>query len=124
VKAEGLLGAVLLLLALQLAGESLSRALALPVSGPVIGFGLLVVLLGLRLPRPAGLEALCDALLRHLSLLFVPVGVGVVAHLGAIGGQGLRLALVLALSTVLTLAVTALVFVGARRLLSRRDDGA
>ena len=51
--------------------------------------------------------AAADALLQHLSLLFVPVGVGVMTHLALISQHGLRMALALLLSTWLGLAVTA-----------------
>ena len=53
--------------------------------------------------------ACADFLLSHLSLLFVPVGVGVMTHLGLIGEYGVRMLLVIVLSTWIGLAVTALV---------------
>ena len=66
--------------------------------------------------KPAGLaitetalRALADVLLGHLSLLFVPVGVGVMTHLALISQHGLRMAVALLLSTWIGLAVTALV---------------
>jgi putative effector of murein hydrolase LrgA (UPF0299 family) len=96
------------LLALQTAGELLSRGLALPVPGPVVG----MVLLLLALRQPAVQEpvaAAADALLAHLSLLFVPVAVGVMAYLPVLARFGWRLALVLLASTWLGIAVTALV---------------
>jgi holin-like protein len=48
-------------------------------------------------------------LLAHLSLLFVPVGVGVMTHLGLLSAHGWRILLVIVLSTWIGLAVTALV---------------
>ena len=96
------------LLGLQSLGELLSRGLALPFPGPVVGMVLLM--LALRLPavrEPVGQAA--DFLLAHLSLLFVPVAVGVMAHLQLLGAYGLRLLLVIAVSTWIGLAVTALV---------------
>ena len=50
-----------------------------------------------------------DLLLGHLSLLFVPVGVGVITHLALLGQYGVRMLLAIVLSTWLGLAVTALV---------------
>jgi holin-like protein len=52
-----------------------------------------------------------------LSLLFVPVGVGVMTHLGIFNDFGWRIAVVLVLSTWVGLAVTALVL----RWLQRRE---
>lgn len=95
-----------LLLLCQSAGEAAARLLHLPLPGPVLGLLVLVALLQWqRLRAPAGAAA--DALLQHLSLLFVPVGVGVMAHLPLIGQHGLRMAAALLLSTWLGLAVTA-----------------
>jgi holin-like protein len=55
---------------------------------------------------------------KHLSLLFVPAGVGVVQHLELLlSGAGLRLMAVVVLTTLVTLAVTALVFSALARLL-------
>ena len=96
------------LLVMQLAGEALSRALSLPVPGPVIGMLLLWPALGFAAVR----EPVTDVarfLLAHLSLLFVPVGVGVITHLDVLRHYGLRLAAVIVLSTWIGIAVTALV---------------
>ena len=97
-----------ILLLCQSAGEAASRLLHLPLPGPVLGLLLLMVALGWqRLRAPAGQAA--DALLQHLSLLFVPVGVGVMTHLALIGQHGLRMAAALVLSTWIGLVVCALV---------------
>ena len=96
------------LLALQSLGELLSRGLSLPFPGPVIG--MILLLLALRLPMVREPVAACaHFLLSHLSLLFVPVGVGVMTHLGLVGQYGVRMLIVIVLSTWLGLAVTALV---------------
>jgi putative effector of murein hydrolase LrgA (UPF0299 family) len=104
-----------LLLACQLAGEALSRSLALPVPGPVLG--LVLLLAGLRaVPRlEARAAPVADGLLRHLALLFVPAGVGVVQHAGLLAEHGAALMAVLVGSTAVTLVVTALVFARAAR---------
>ena len=95
------------LLVFQSVGELLTRGLHLPFPGPVVG--MLLLLLALRWPvvrEPVGLCA--DCLLSHLSLLFVPVGVGVVTHLALVTQYGFRMLVVVVLSTVAGLAVTAL----------------
>ena len=53
----------------------------------------------------------CDdtTTLSHLSLLFVPAGVGVMLHFERLGAEWLALAVALVASTVLTIGVTALV---------------
>ena len=108
--AQGLKGFAWLL-ALQTAGELLVRVTGLPMPGPVVGMALL--LLALRWPSVRESVASCaEFLLSHLSLLFVPVGVGVITHLGIVGQYGLRIALILVVSTWLGLAVTALALRG------------
>ena len=101
------------LLTMQSLGELASRGLALPFPGPVIG--MLLLLLALRWPVVREPVAACASfLLSHLSLLFVPVGVGVMTHLGLLGQYGLRMLLVIVLSTWVGLAVTALLLRASR----------
>ncbi|MDP9044129.1 MAG: CidA/LrgA family protein [Pseudomonadota bacterium] len=102
-----------ILLLLQAMGEGLTHALGLPFPGPVVGLVLLLVALRWPWVR-APVSATADFLLSHLSLLFVPVGVGVITHLELVSHHGLQLLAVIVLSTWLGLAVTALVL---RRLL-------
>ncbi|MFT3800626.1 MAG: CidA/LrgA family protein [Burkholderiaceae bacterium] len=83
---------------MQVCGEGLARGLHLPFPGPVVGMLMLIPALALRGVREP--VALCaDFLLRHLSLLFVPVGVGVMSHLELISHFGVRMLLVIVLST-------------------------
>lgn len=107
------------LLVCQSAGEALSRLLHLPLPGPVVGLVLLLVLLRWEWVRaPAGAAA--EALLTHLSLLFVPVGLGVVTHLDLIRQYGWQLLTVLVVSAWVGLVVTALAL---RALLRLSADG-
>lgn len=105
------------LLILQSMGELLSRGLSLPLPGPVVGMMLLLVALRWAVVREP-VSACADYLLSHLSLLFVPVGVGVMTHLSIVSEYGGRMLLVLVVSTLIGLAVTALLL----NYLWRRDD--
>jgi holin-like protein len=96
------------LLVLQSAGELLARGLALPFPGPVVGMVLLLAALHWSLVREPVAEC-AEFLLSHLSLLFIPVGVGVMTHLALLGQYGGRMLVVIVLSTWIGLAVTALV---------------
>ena len=118
---QALSGLALLLLC-QSIGEAAARGLKLPLPGPVLGMLLLLGLLALPAVR-APVAAAADGLLQHLSLLFVPVGVGVITHLAVVAEYGLRIGLVLLLSTVAGLAVTALVLAGLLRPGSFAQDG-
>ena len=97
------------LLMFQTIGEVASYTLRLPVPGPVIGMVLLLLFLKLRPRALAALRETSLGLLQHLSLLFVPVGVGVVTHLGRVGQFGGRMLAAIVLSTWAGLVVTALV---------------
>ncbi len=55
------------------------------------------------------LKGLAWLLLAHLSLLFVPVGVGVMTHFALISQYGARMLLVIVVATWAGMAVTALV---------------
>lgn len=122
-----MLEAFFLLCLFQLVGETLARLLSLPVPGPVIGMALLFAAMQFRATvRPAAapvkdtpVGAVAAFLLANLSLLFVPAGVGIVAQLPVIAKHGIGLAVALVVSTLLSLAVTALVFAA----LSRRFGG-
>jgi putative effector of murein hydrolase LrgA (UPF0299 family) len=97
---------ITVLLVLQSLGELTSRWLHLPLPGPVLG--MLFLLLALRWPKvQACVGAVAEFLLSHLSLLFVPVGVGVMTHLGLVSQFGVRIGIVVVVSTWVSLAVTA-----------------
>ena len=96
------------LLLCQSAGEAIARLGHLRLPGPVLGAALLMLLL--QWPRVrAAVGTAAELLLAHLSLLFVPVGVGVMTHLGLLSAYGGPILLAITLSTWIGLAVTALV---------------
>ena len=95
------------LLAFQSAGELLSRGLQLPFPGPVVGMLLLLVALRWQVVRDP-VSSCADFLLAHLSLLFVPVGVGVMTHFSLVSQYGFRMLAVVVVSTLAGLLVTVL----------------
>ncbi len=104
-----MLAALTVLLVYQLVGEVLVQLLHLPVPGPVIGMLLLFVTLLLRGEAPESLRDTANGLLGHLSLLFVPAGVGVMLHFHRLATEWLPIVVALVASTVITIGVTALV---------------
>jgi holin-like protein len=117
-----------LILLCQLAGEVIVRGIGVPMPGPVVGLMLLFLLLLARdrfaiLRRGPlqgdGVESVSRGLLANLSLLFVPAGVGVVQKLDLLAERGVAILLVLAVSVIATLLVTAATFVVASRLMAR-----
>jgi holin-like protein len=111
-----------LILCCQLAGEAMSRALSLPVPGPVLGMALLFALMLISSKLAEAVRPVGEGILRHLSLLFVPAGVGVVGHLRLLGENALAIGVALVGSTVLAIAVGALVFRAVARLTERNPD--
>jgi holin-like protein len=116
-----MLAAIVALLVCQLTGEAVVRSIGVPFPGPVVGMILLFVLMLVRAPLPATLGNTADGLLQHLSLLFVPAGVGVVQHLELLSGAGVQLLAVVVLTTLIALAVTALVFAALARVVHADD---
>ncbi|MFN0263319.1 CidA/LrgA family protein [Tepidamorphus sp. 3E244] len=115
--------ALLILLAFQLFGEAISHFFALAVPGPVLGLVLFAVCLKL-LPSLAGKVAdVAHGILRNLSLLFVPAGVGVMQHAELVASQWLPIVGALVISTSLTLVVTAFTFIWVRRLIGDGETG-
>lgn len=97
------------LLVFQCVGEILVRWTGLPVPGPVVGMVLLFATLVIRNGATESLQRSASGLLSHLSLLFVPAGVGVMLHFRRVADEWLPIAAALIVGTVVTLAVTALV---------------
>lgn len=107
----------------QLLGEVVVRGLGWPLPGPVLGMVFLLVFLSLRgrIRKKAPefgrtLDSTGKGLLAHLSLLFIPAGVGIVQRLDVLANYGLGLAVALVISTFATLVVTVMTFVLASRL--------
>lgn len=116
-----MLRAFVLIVLFQFGGEAVARLTGLPIPGPVLGLAFLAVS-AMAWPRLfAAVEGTADHLLRHLSLLFVPAGVGVLQHFGLLGREWLPLIGVLVFGTLITLVVTAFVFVLASRRFAPSD---
>ena len=98
-----------IILPCQAVGEILAAQVALPVPGSVIGMALLLGWLAWWGGPPAEVEEIILGLLRHMSLLFVPAGVGVIVHLALLGQSALAVVVAVIVSTLLTIVVTGLV---------------
>jgi holin-like protein len=114
-----MLRALATLLVFQCLGEGVSYLFKLPVPGPVIGMLLLFGFLMLRPQVADAIEPTALELLRHLSLLFIPAGVGIMVSAGKVRGDALAVVASLIVSTTLAIAVTALV---TRALLRRQRN--
>lgn len=97
------------LLIFQTLGEGLAFAFSLPIPGPVIGMLLLFCYLVAR-PRTADtLAPTTLEFLKHLSLLFIPAGVGIMVHAERVAAEWLPIVVALVASAAVSLVVTAFV---------------
>ena len=105
-----MLDAIALLLVCQLAGEFIRQLTGLPLPGSIIGMVLLIGwLAAVRRERPT-LAAVSGWLTAHLSIMFVPAAVGLIDEGGPLSRYGVGILAATAISTLLTMVVTALVF--------------
>ncbi len=98
---------IAVLLCYQLLGSVVVLVLGLKIPGPVLGMFLLFITLILSRKLPEWLDQSASYLLKHLSLLFIPAGVGVVVHLERIGSEWFAIVTTLFLSTLVGMATTA-----------------
>ena len=105
-----MIGALTALLSFQLTGELIARLSGAPIPGPVIGMLLLLAFFVARGGMSDQMRTVASTVVQHLSLLFVPAGVGLMLHATRIAGEWLVIGAALIGSTVLTLVVTVLVF--------------
>ena len=98
----------------QLVGESVQKYFLLNIPGPVIGLILLLItfiFLGkkskdiVRLKKEISETA--NQIINYLSLLFVPIGVGVVMHISYLEKNLINVLIVIIIGTVLTIGFTA-----------------
>jgi len=113
-----LLVAIFTILALQLTGEALQKYFNLTIPGPVIGLMLMLLALmmtnlkifNIATPLRINIINTSEKLLSYLSLLFVPIGVGVIMHLQLLEMQLLRILVVILAGTMSTMVFTSFVF--------------
>ena len=98
-----------LILICELMGEFAVSTANIPFPGPVMGMVLLFIFLVIKGTVPRELTHVSGTLLNNLSLMFVPAGVGIMAHFDLLGTDAWPLLIALVISTLLTVMVTALV---------------
>ena len=97
------------ILVFQACGAAIAAIAGLSVPGPVIGLGLLFVHFLQAGHVNQATSDLFDQLSRHIPLLFVPAGVGVVGRFDLVHSGAIAIGLAVVLGTLATLATTALI---------------
>jgi holin-like protein len=110
-----MLRAIFVIFFFQLLGEALKKIFEMRIPGPVIGLiFLLIALIFLKRFKTRAVNQLkndvlntSNYILSYLSLLFVPIGVGVVMHLSYLENNLFKVLIIVFISTVLTIGLTA-----------------
>ena len=110
-----MLRAIFVIFFFQLLGEALKKFFEMRIPGPVLGLILLlVVLIFLKRFKTVAITNLkedvintSNYILNYLSLLFVPIGVGVVMHLSYLENNLFKVLIIVFISTILTIGLTA-----------------
>ena len=116
-----LLGFVALLI-FQLAGEVIVILFELPVSGPVVGLFLLFIGLVIKGTVNEHIEFTATNLLSHLSLLFIPAGVGLMMHYELLQKEWLAISVTLIVSTIVMLISTAVIMMLCNKLFASESS--
>ena len=110
-----MLRAIFVIFFFQLLGEAIKKFFEMRIPGPVLGLILLlVVLIFLKRFKTTAITNLkedvintSNYILNYLSLLFVPIGVGVVMHLSYLENNLFKVLIIVFISTILTIGLTA-----------------
>ena len=117
-----LVPAFAIILLFQLVGEVISRALSLPLPGPVLGMVFMVIALSMFPKLGDMVTPVAQGILRYLALMCVRVGVGIVANIPTLEAHWLAISASVVVSTLFAIVVGALTFVFVARLTGSKAD--
>ena len=100
----------------QLLGEAIQKIFEINIPGPVIGLILLLlsfIIFSKKLTHSKKIikeiSVTSNQIINYLSLLFVPIGVGVVMHINYLGDNLFKIFSIIIIATLATLVFTAFV---------------
>ena len=102
-----LLAELAVLLALYKVGDLLAAWLAWPIPGGVMGLALLLLLFALGVLKPAMLQLGAGLLMAEMLLFFIPALMSLLDYGSLLRDEGWRILLVIGVSTLLVMVVTA-----------------
>lgn len=103
-----MLDGFLILLLFQFLGEMVIHFTGLPLPAPVVGMVLLLLALMFDLPGSGRVAAAAGALIRHITLLIFPLGVGIALQWSRYQEHALALTVAVVLGTLLALLLVTL----------------
>ena len=100
----------------QLLGEAIQKIFEINIPGPVVGLILLLlsfIIFSKKLTQSKKIikeiSVTSNQIINYLSLLFVPIGVGVVMHINYLGDNLFKIFSIIIIATLATLVFTAFV---------------
>lgn len=99
---------LLILLLFQFLGEIIVRLADLALPGPVVGMVLLLLALLLNIPFSQRVAGAAGALIKHITLLIFPLGVGIVMQWHRYQDNALALGVAVVFGTVISLVLVVL----------------
>lgn len=103
-----MLDGFLILLLFQFLGEMVIHFTGLPLPAPVVGMVLLLLALMFDLPGSNRVAEAAGALIRHITLLIFPLGVGIVLQWSRYQDYAVALTVAVVLGTLLALVLITL----------------
>lgn len=79
-----------------------------PIPEPVYGMLYLFIALNFNILKTEDIKKTSDGILKNLAFLFVPAGVGVLAHVDLIRGKIFQIIILVILGTLISMAITGL----------------
>jgi holin-like protein len=116
-----LLAELAILLVIYLLGCQLASWLAWPIPGGVIGLALLLLVFALGWVKPAALQLGAGLLMAEMLLFFIPALMSLLDYGGLLREDGWRILLVIGVSTLMVMLVTAFTVEWACRWRMRHD---
>lgn len=116
-----LLAELLVLLAIYQLGCQLAVGFAWPIPGGVVGLGLLLAAFASGLVKPAALQLGAGVLMAEMLLFFIPALMSLLDYGALVRDDGWRILLVIGVSTLLVMVVTAFTVEAVCRWRSRHE---
>lgn len=109
IKNENMLAGLFALLVFLVLGEAIQSWIAIPVPSSIIGMVFLLIIIILRNKIPKSIELASNSLSPLLPLFIIPISAGLLTQIDIIEQHGLKLLLILTISLIPGVLVTALV---------------
>lgn len=98
----------LIIISIQAVSHCIIQFLKLPLSEAILGLIIFTGLLKLEIINKNYVEDCVNLILNYMPLLFIPLFVGIISYYNIIENELLKLALIIILSTIFVLILTAL----------------